>query len=266
MNNFIKTHLLVVKVGTNTLVDTSSKSQRLDRATFASIGEQITQLSSKTTGVVLVSSGAITAGLVGEGKDRCAVDDERELQRYAMRGWGAVVRQWQSAIGRGQITSALLTKHELHQQTTRRKIIGAVSCCLAHGDIFLTNENDAICDDEIKFGDNDILAAELAATLARSGLFGTVKLVLLTTVDGLYADPDDNRTVIRTVADIAAVRDCAGQAASAHSRGGMVSKLLAAEIAQAAGAETFIANGRASNAIARALSGKCGTRFTVSGR
>lgn len=257
-----KKDLVVVKVGTNVLADTLSGAEKLDDVSFANIGTELRQLSDSETGVVLVSSGAITAGVLSERKRRDEIDSTTELQRYAARGWDSVVQRWKSVIGDERVSSTLLTKREINTSTLRAKALGVISCCLSHNDVFIVNENDTLSDDEIKFGDNDTLAAELAVACAESGLFKSVKLVLLTNVNGLNRIANDGSTLIRTVADIDTVEPYAGTAQNGHSRGGMKTKVQAARTARTAGVETYIANGRMKHVIGKALRRETGTYFS----
>lgn len=263
MNYQLERDLLVVKVGTNVLADTSGEFERLDDHSFESIGREVHQLSNNGMGIVLVTSGAITAGVLGEQKRRYDIQDATELQRYAARGWDSVVQKWKSVIGSERISSTLLTKREVHTEAMRIKALGVISCCLAHNDIFVVNENDTISDDEIKFGDNDTLAAALAVECAIAGLFRSVRLVLLTNKNGLNEIADDDSTLIRTVTDIEAVEKYAGSAANGHSRGGMKTKVEAAKTAKRAGIETSIANGRTGQVITKALNREIGTYFVL---
>lgn len=253
--------LVVVKVGTNVLTDRSGERDRLDTASFHNIGSEIRDMSDNGTGVVLVSSGAITAGILGEKRRREDIADTRELQRYAARGWDNVVQEWKRSIGPERVTPALLTKHELQQKSTKEQMLGVLGVSMAYGDVFVVNENDTISDEEIKFGDNDTLAASLAATIATSGLYKRVRLALLTNIDGLRANKDDPRTLIRTVTDIADVSDIAHDTDDTHSRGGMITKLRAASIAADAGVEMAIVNGRLQRPVTRALNRESGTYF-----
>ncbi|MCL2037629.1 hypothetical protein FWG95_01330 [Candidatus Saccharibacteria bacterium] len=259
--SLVKENLLVVKVGTNTLVDASQRC--LNEEAFRRIGDEIRDLTDEKTGIVLVSSGAITAGAMLDGRRRGEVSEMVELQRYAARGWDEIVQRWKAAIGADRVSAALLTKQELLWRNTQAKALNVIGCSLVHGDVFLVNENDTICDDEIRFGDNDTLAAELAASLAASNMFHVVRLILLTNRDGLCKVADDNSTLLRVVTDIENVRQFAGAAENGLSCGGMVTKIASAQIAMCAGVETFIANGRESTVISRALAAEIGTRFVV---
>lgn len=257
----IEKDIVVVKVGTNVLVDTSESEEILNTSVFEDIGQEVRELSDNGTGVILVSSGAITAGVLSEQMSRENITEMAELQRYAARGWDTVVQQWKSVIGANRVSSALLTKREMHHETTRAKALGVIACCLAHSDVFVVNENDVISDDEIKFGDNDTLAAVVASECALAGLGRSVRLVLLTNVDGLYRDIDDRNSLITEVTNIVEIEGCAGEAMNEHSRGGMRSKVQAAKIAAQAGVETYIADGRIKGAVAAVLRRDIGTHF-----
>lgn len=255
--------LIIVKVGTNVLADTTDGNEALDQRSFERIGREVRDLADADTGVILVSSGAITAGVLGEQRRREDIDNMFELHRYAARGWDSVVQQWKQAVGSARVSSTLLTKREIHTEAMREKALGVISCCLSHGDVFVVNENDTINDDETRFGDNDTLAAAIAVECARAGLFRSVKMVLLTNINGLRSDRDDEATLIREVTDISAIEQYAGGVENGHSRGGMMTKVRAARLATEVGVEAFIADGRVDSAIHKTLAGKIGTRFMV---
>lgn len=257
--------LIIIKVGTNTLIKhNDGYIGELDSESFARIGKQIKELSDSGYKIILVSSGAISAGSLIDGRLRSEVKNVVELQRFASRGWDLIVQKWKFSIGNERISSSLLTKRELHDTKMRKKVLDVIHCCLEHNDIFLVNENDVISDDEIKFGDNDRLAAELTVAIADSNMFNSVNLVLLTDKDGLNRLADDNTTLIKKVININDVEQYAGNSDGVHSKGGMQSKLYAARLATSVGADTYIANGRKKSVIEGALTHKTGTHFVPS--
>ena len=261
MNNLYEKELVIVKVGTNTLVEENDQGEQLDHASFESIGNQVREMPDEGISTILVSSGAITAGLIDDKRQRDGTEETVELQRYAERGWDDVVQKWKATIGSEKVSSALLTKSELEKNKTRDQALGVISCCLSHGDIFIINENDVISDDEIKFGDNDTLAVELAVEIAIQQMFKDIKLVYLTDVDGVYKDVKDNKTLLRHISYGEPYEHYARGAKNTRSKGGMVTKLAGARLATYCGIETFIANGRADNTIKRALGKEIGTYF-----
>lgn len=261
MKDSNKKKLIIVKVGTNVLTKLGEGRDELDEASFSSIGQQVRRLSDDGYGVILVSSGAITAGVLGEQKCREDICDIVEEQRYAARGWDTVVQTWKESIGADRISSTLLTKREITNETMRKKLLGVIDCCLSHGDIFIVNENDCLSDDEIKFGDNDMLAATLASKCKQSDIFDSVELILLTNKHGLNKVAEDDSTLIREVSNISSVEAYAGGAANGHSRGGMRTKIQAAKLATGSGVTTSIANGRQEDVVAMALSRSVGTVF-----
>lgn len=253
--------LIVVKVGTKLLTDTTGDNDQFDENSYRSIGSEIRQLSESGYSVILVSSGAITAGILSEGKQRKYVTSLPEVQRYATRGWGIVVNKWQEAIGRDKISVSLLTKSDIRGKNTKEQLLNVIGCCMSYGDVFLVNENDSISDYEIRYGDNDTLASEVAVACMKSSMFKSVSLVLLTTSHGLNKIADDDRTLISEVSDINTVRQYAFGASNEHSRGGMTSKLSAAEFATDSGVPTYIANGRVDGVIKKVLNRQVGTYF-----
>lgn len=264
MRNLQESDLYVIKVGTNTLKEQGGDGHDgLDEASFARISEQAKQLKEFGASVLIVSSGAITAGAIDDGKRREDLSDVIEEQRYALHGWDILVQKWKQYLEPNKVGSALLTRHDLEHASTREQALGVIARCHVWEDMFLVNENDAITSEEIKFGDNDQLAAHVAAALASSGLYRQTKLFLLTDVHSFNEVAHDDRTRIDTVTNLEDVWHFAGGAKDEHSRGGMQSKLLAAEIAAAAGVQTWIVNGRADDGIKRAESGEIATHFAL---
>ena len=259
--------IIVIKVGTNTLIKKGTSGEEiLDTESFERIGLQIKTLQGMGYGIIVISSAAITAGMVQIGvRVRPSIDTEMiELQRLASIGWRHVLAAWGNALPESNVGELLLTQADLNDQSEREEALRVIKVLLNHGDVPIVNENDAITHQEISFGDNDTLAALLAAGLAESTLYSEdIKLILLSDVDGVYADKNDSSTIIPAIADIRDYVHVAGDATSANGTGGMKSKFSAAEIAVSHGVDMWITNGRSENSIQNTLSGRAGTHFTT---
>ncbi len=262
---YIIDNVLVVKVGTNTLIEKSEDgSEKLDIRSFRRIGHQLIELKENGHNVVVVSSAAITAGMMAT--DLTVRPSKTEgmanLQRLASIGWRHVLNVWGAALSDIAIGELLLTKHELEIPTERDEALRTTHELMSHGDIAIANENDAITHAEIAFGDNDTLAATFAAKIRMSNLFGdNVKLVLLSDVDGVYKDAHDSTTLIRSISDLTQYEHLALGTDKANGTGGMATKFQAARIAAQYDVEMFIANGRQENVLQLTLNGQAGTRF-----
>lgn len=260
-------NVLVVKVGTSTLVEKHADgTEQLDYASFERIGRQILALREQSVYTVLVSSGAITAGMMIVGlttrPDKHTAMPE--LQRLASIGWRHILNAWADVLGNVTSGGVLLTRHELNLESERSELLRVTRAMLSHGDVVIANENDVLSHQEIAFGDNDTLAATYAAKMSRSGLFGTtVGLVILSDVHGLYRDRSDSNSLIRVVNNLVDHEHLAGNTESSNGTGGMKTKFNAAKIAGEAGVTMWIANGRTENAIQRAVAGNIGTGFKV---
>src|SRR3954471_18345205 len=212
--------------------------------------------------VVIVSSGAIARAvhIMGLGSRPSAIED---LQAASAVGQGKLFRVYDELLAGEGVTAAqvLLTffdlstrLHYLNARRTLRKL-------LDWGVVPVINENDTTTTDEISFGDNDFLAAQVAI------LVGADLLVLLTDTDGVYtADPrvDPAAQLVAEVTDFEALQPLAiGHATGPLGSGGMRSKVVAAEMATAAGIETVIGSGRRAGALEAIVAGTAGegTRF-----
>lgn len=237
---------LVVKVGTEVLLD---KQRQLDPSAFRRIGDQIVRLAAQGTQVALVSSGAIAAGMgrMGLTERPDWHTQMARLQMLACIGWPDIVQQWQAGMGSRPVGSMLLTQVGLAYAGERDNALRVVGDMFTTGVTPLINENDTVATQEIGFGDNDVLAAVVAKHLHSSGLFGAVRLVLLTSVDGVYADPHDPTTLVRQLDPVRDARRIAIGERSAGGTGGMASKIMAASVAAV---PTYIANGCHEDAIA----------------
>jgi glutamate 5-kinase len=258
--------IVVVKVGTSTLTKKRADgSEELDVASFERIGQEILEIQKSGTHVVLVSSAAITAGMVETGSAARPSKESGmpELQRLASIGWRKILNAWDLATPGATVGELLLTRHELSVDSERDEALQVIYTLLTCGDLPIVNENDAITHEEISLGDNDALAANLAVRIKHSALFGHVRLVLLSDIDGVYEDKNDASTIIREIDNVEAHKHLAGGAGSTNGTGGMLSKFAAAKLANYNGIEMWIANGRDNSAIQRVLAGEIGTKFKV---
>ncbi len=213
--------------------------------------------------LVVVSSGAIAHGMrvMGLGGRPSAIAD---LQAASAVGQGKLYRVYDELL-RGQgVTSAqvLLTFFDMSARTNYLNARQTLRRLLDWGVVPVINENDTTATDEISFGDNDFLAAQVAILVAAD------LLVLLTDTDGLHtADPrtDPRARLVEEVTDFHAVEELAiGHATSPLGSGGMRSKVVASEMATAAGIPAVIANGLDDDALATVLAGgRAGTRFAA---
>lgn len=249
---------LVVKLGSSIVADPTGEV-RSD--VLAGICDAVAERRRAGDEVVVVTSGAIARGMRIQGL-RARPAAMEELQAASAVGQGKLYRTYDHMLAERGVETAqvLLTffdmsarTHYLNARRTLRKL-------LDWGVVPVINENDTTTTDEISFGDNDFLAAQVAI------LLGSRRLVLLTDTDGLYsADPtrDPDAELIAEVRDFAALDELQiGFSASPLGSGGMRSKVVAAEMATAAGIPVTVTRGEDAAAVARALAGEAvGTRF-----
>jgi glutamate 5-kinase len=232
-------HTVVVKVGTNVL---TSSDGTLDPARVQALADQVERIRAGGRKVALVSSGAIGAGIGRLGLGRRPTD-LRHLQACAAVGQSFLMRAYEECLAQHGLHTAqiLLTASDFDNRTRYLNARNTILTLLEWGCLPIINENDTVSVAEIRFGDNDHLAA-MVTNLLQAPL-----LVLLTVVDGLYAsDPSTNpdAELLATVPSIdAAIMDMAGASKSALGSGGMRSKLRAARLATAAGESVIMANG-----------------------
>jgi len=215
--------------------------------------------------IVIVTSGAIASGTRTLGLPARPTAIE-ELQAASAVGQGRLYRTYDELLaGHGALTAqVLLTFSDVSQRESYLNARQTLGKLLEWGVVPVVNENDTTATDEISFGDNDFLAAQVAI------LVGAARLIILTNCDGLYtADPrsDPTATLVERVDDFAALdaREIT-QSTSAHGSGGMRSKVVAADMATAAGIETVICSGARDGVLASVLSGRPeGTLFAARG-
>lgn len=238
---------VVIKIGSALLVEGRGT---LKRGWMESVAADVARLRVAGAGVLLVSSGAIAMGrgVLKLPKGRLKLEDS---QAAAAVGQIALARAWAEVLGdhgitAGQILLTLGDTEERRRYLNGRATIGKL---LKLGAVPVINENDTVATTEIRYGDNDRLAARVAA------MMGADLLVLLSDIDGLYtappqADPDARLIPVidRITPEIEAM---AGGAASELSRGGMKTKIDAGKIATVAGAAMIIASGKVAAPLSR---------------
>jgi glutamate 5-kinase len=254
-------HRLVVKVGSSLV---TNEGRGLDRAAIAQWAEQIAALRTAGKQVLLVSSGAIAEGMQRLGWAR-RPREVHELQAAAAVGQMGLAQAYESCFGALGIGTAqiLLTHADLADRARYLNARSTLFTLLGLGVVPVINENDTVVTDEIKFGDNDTLAA-LTANLVEADV-----LVILTDQAGLYsADPrrDPGATLLPEVqAGDPELEAIAGGTGSQIARGGMITKVLAAKRAARSGASTVIASGREKDVLVRLAAGeRLGTHLLAS--
>jgi glutamate 5-kinase len=232
-------HTVVVKVGTSVLANAGGT---LEQQRLHALADQLHRLRLTGRKVALVSSGAIGAGVGRLGLSKRPTD-LRQLQACAAVGQTFLMRAWEDALARHGIATAqlLLTAGDFDSRTRYLNVRNTIVTLFEWGCLPIINENDTVSVAEIKFGDNDHLAA-MVTNLLQAPL-----LVLLSVVDGLFTgDPiiDPEAEPIRTVPHIdGSVLEHAGATKSDLGSGGMRSKLRAARLATVAGESVILASG-----------------------
>lgn len=249
---------LVVKLGTTSIVGPSG---RPDEERLTSLCRGIAEARSLGVDVILVSSGAIAAGLEPLGLDRRPADIP-SLQAAAAVGQGRLHRLYNHLLEELGLTSAqiLLTRHDFMHRQQYLNARNTLDRLLSLGAIPVVNENDTVAVDEIRFGDNDRLAA-LVANLSSARL-----LLLLTDTEGLYAaDPrrsPDAQLLDEVERITPELEASAGGRGSDLASGGMASKLAAAWVATFSGVGVVVGPAARDDVIQQTVSGSAvGTYF-----
>ncbi|WP_439100443.1 glutamate 5-kinase [Congregibacter sp.] len=232
-------HRWVVKVGSALLTD---DGRGIDDGVIVALVEQLAELRQRGCEVLLVSSGAVAAGLSRLGATE-RPEELHELQAAAAVGQSALLRRYEEAFAaKGLMAAQILLGHDdVFARDRYLNARAALKTLLSHGVVPVINENDTVVTDEIRFGDNDTLAA-LVANLVDADV-----LVLLTDQEGLFdADPrttDGASLIQHSRADDPRLDAVAGEG-GVLGRGGMLTKLRAARLAARSGTETVIVGGR----------------------
>ncbi|MEM7627015.1 MAG: glutamate 5-kinase [Planctomycetota bacterium] len=257
---------VVVKIGTQLITGTPGKPGRnkplptIDTGFIADAARQVAELTARGYQITLVSSGAIGAGCVEMGLDKRPTD-VAEQQAVAAIGQRTLMTHWHDAfaehgLGVGQV---LLTRGDFDDRLRFLNIRNCVNKLQEMGCVAVLNENDSVAVEEIRFGDNDLLAALMCNALRADAL------LLLTSVDGLLDDKGKVIDRIDNVIDkLALVRQ---EQKTGFGSGGMQTKLEAARVVVEAGEVAVIASGLEPDVIRRVLDGeRLGSVFAPNGR
>ncbi|MGJ8616236.1 MAG: glutamate 5-kinase [Sulfitobacter sp.] len=251
---------VVIKIGSALLVDRATGALRSDW--LVALAKDVAWLKSLGQDVVLVSSGSIALGR-GVLKLPATILALEQSQAAAAVGQIRLARAYEEVLAPHDITTAqvLVT---LEDSADRRRYLNSratLEMLLSLGVVPIVNENDTVATDEIRFGDNDRLAAQIAVTV------GADHLILLSDVDGFYtANPTDDASATRydTIDTITTeIEAMAGDAGSGLSKGGMKTKLMAAKTATAAGCAMAITEGSVMRPLTALEQGANATWFTA---
>jgi glutamate 5-kinase len=246
---FSKSRRIVIKIGSAVL---TSSDQGLDQDRIERLASDISSIMGQGREVVLVSSGAIAAGLAKLGLRKTKSMPLSLKQAAAAIGQSGLMWMYEKTFGTHgkKVAQVLLTREDLSNRTRFLNARNTLQTLLDHGVIPVINENDTVSVDEIKFGDNDNLSS-MVVHLTDADL-----LIVLSDIDGLYtADPkiEASAELIRVVEKITAEMErSAGDAHTALGTGGMRSKLMTAKKVGAFGAPMVILNGK-KNGMLQAL-------------
>ncbi len=249
MNRYKK---VVVKIGSALL---TAGGKGLDRDVITAWAEQMAQLRAEGVDVVLVSSGSIAEGITRLGL-KSRPRNLSELQATAAVGQMGLVQAYEACFQAHGIHSAqiLLTHADLSNRKRYLNARATLRALLGFGTVPVINENDSVSNEEIRFGDNDTLGA-LVANLIEADL-----LIILTDQQGLFdANPADNpdaRLIERADARDPKLVEYAGPSSGDLGRGGMQTKVSAAQLAARSGTHTVIVSGKLDNVITRVVQGE----------
>ncbi len=251
---------VVIKIGSALLVEQG----RLRAGWLRALAEDVAGLRASGADVVIVSSGSIALGrgVLGLPAGMLALE---QSQAAASVGQIRLARAYEEALAPHGITTGqvLLTLEDTHDRRRYLNSRATLATLLGLGVVPIVNENDTIATDEIRYGDNDRLAAQVAVTI------GADLLVLLSDVDGLYSGNPQSDPQARHFDLVEAITPqieaMAGEPLSALSRGGMKTKVMAAKTAVASGCAMIITAGAAGNPIQRLRDGARATLFAAQG-
>ena len=242
---------VVAKIGTASITDDRGA---IDGEAITKLCGEVAALRAQGHELIVVSSGAVAAGVLAVGLPS-RPSDMATLQAISAAGQGRLVEAYNAALGKHGLVAAqvLLDPYDFVDRTQYLHARRTIVRLLELGCVPVINENDAIANHELRYGDNDRLAALVANSVAAD------LLVLLTDTDGVYtADPRRDpsaRLVTRVTADDPLLAIAANSNGSGRGSGGMASKLTAARIASWSGIRSVIARAAAPNVLAHAVAG-----------
>ncbi len=256
--NLSNAQRIVVKVGTSTLTHSTGK---LNLLRIEKLARELSDLANQGKQIILVSSGAVSAGMERLGL-KTKPKTMPEKQAAAAVGQGILLHIYEKMFGEyGQIVAqVLLTRADSVNRKRYTNSRNTLMALLNQGVIPIINENDAVSIDELKIGDNDTLSAMVASIIDAD------LLIILSDVDGVFtANPqtDPGATLLSEIADITpAIEELAGGPGTQRGTGGMYTKIQAAKIAVNSGVTMVIASGTADGVVREVLAGnKVGTIF-----
>ncbi len=256
---------IIIKIGSSLLIDDNG---HLRDKWLSSLIEDVAALKNEGREIVLVSSGAI-----GLGRQRLGLPDGslklEESQAAASVGQVTLVHAYEERLKAHGLIAAqiLLTLGDTEERRRYLNARGTICTLLKIGAVPVVNENDTVATSEIRYGDNDRLAARVASMMTAD------LLILLSDIDGLYsrppaerAGPGEGAEHLPEIPEITPeIEAMAGAVGSDYGSGGMVTKILAARIATKAGVHMLIASGRQSNPVARLFDGARHSWFRAHG-
>ncbi|MBL7002521.1 MAG: glutamate 5-kinase [Gammaproteobacteria bacterium] len=243
---------VVIKIGSTLITD---HGEGLNHQSLCDWAEQIAMICKQGHSVVLVSSGAVAEGVTRLNMKKRPTT-LHELQAAAAVGQMGLVQSYESCFQRHQLHSAqvLLTHDDLSNRKRYLNARSTLKTLLEYGVVPVVNENDTVSNEEIRFGDNDTLAA-LVCNLIEADL-----LIILTDQQGLYdSNPQTNvaaKLIEKASANDSQLLSFAGSSGSTIGSGGMRTKIVAAQKAARSGTDTIIASGKEIQVIQRLLSGE----------
>jgi glutamate 5-kinase len=257
ISRFNSAKRIVVKIGSTLLVD--AKTGEVKAQWLSTLIDDLAKAKARGADIIIVSSGAIALGRRSLGLPKGKLRLE-ESQAAAAVGQIALAQAWSEALRTKKIVAAqvLVTLTDTEERRRHLNARATLTTLLAQGAVPVINENDTVATSEIRYGDNDRLAARVASMMSADCL------VLLSDIDGLYSAPPDKAgsTFIPEVKEITPeIEAMAGKPVSGVGSGGMITKIEAGKIALGAGCNMVIASGHESHPLERIAKGERCTWF-----